>query len=282
MFYGIKTGFNEAFEITSEQYKAIVRRSPKSAILMKPFLGGQDIRRYYVEWDGRYLIVVPAGWTRQTMLASKKFSGLLSEKQVWQWFSRRFQGIAKHLARYEAACRKRQDQGEFWWELRPCGYYSVLDCPKLIFPDICKDPRFFLDRDGIYVSNTAYLFGVGDPYLLGILNSRLCWFAISNISIPFGIRGGQYRYRLFDQYMGKVPIRPINFSDPADKARHDKMVALVERMLELNKKKHSGKLAPSELDRVEREIAATDAEIDNLVYEVYGITQQERKIIERR
>jgi type I restriction-modification system DNA methylase subunit len=280
MFYGIKTGFNEAFEITSEQYKAIVRRSPKSAILMKPFLGGQDIRRYYVEWDGRYLIVVPAGWTRQTMLASKKFSGLLSEKQVWQWFSRRFQGIAKHLARYEAACRKRQDQGEFWWELRPCDYYGVLDCPKLIFPDICKDPRFFLDRDGIYVSNTAYLFGVGDPYLLGILNSRLCWFAISNISIPFGIRGGQYRYRLFDQYMGKVPIRPINFSDPADKARHDRMVALVERMLELNKQKHSGKLAPSELDRVEREIARTDEEIDNLVYNLYGVTDEERKTIE--
>ena len=58
------------------------------------------------------------------------------------------------------------------------------------------------------------------------------------------------------------------------------MVALVERMLELNKKKHSGKLAPSQLERVEREIAATDQEIDELVYELYGITQEERKIVE--
>jgi hypothetical protein len=80
--------------------------------------------------------------------------------------------------------------------------------------------------------------------------------------------------------MEKVPIRPINFSDPADKARHDKMVALVERMLELNKKKQSGKLAPSELERTEREIASTDAEIDDLVYELYDITDEERKIIE--
>jgi type II restriction/modification system DNA methylase subunit YeeA len=60
------------------------------------------------------------------------------------------------------------------------------------------------------------------------------------------------------------------------------MVALVERMLELNKRKHSGKLAPSELDRVEREIAATDRAIDELVYELYGITDEEQKIIAGR
>ena len=51
-------------------------------------------------------------------------------------------------------------------------------------------------------------------------------------------------------------------------------------MLGLSKKKHPGKLAPSELDRLEREIAATDGEIDNLVYELYGITDEDRKIIE--
>jgi hypothetical protein len=60
------------------------------------------------------------------------------------------------------------------------------------------------------------------------------------------------------------------------------MVALVERMLELNKQKHSvpqGGIAPSELDRLGREIASTDPQIDELVYELYGITDQERKII---
>ena len=66
---------------------------------------------------------------------------------------------------------------------------------------------------------------------------------------------------------------------PADKARHDNMAELVDRMLELSKQKHSGKPAPSELDRLEREIAATDGEIDNLVFELYGVTDEERKII---
>jgi hypothetical protein len=72
----------------------------------------------------------------------------------------------------------------------------------------------------------------------------------------------------------------VNVLNRAEKAIHDRMVSLVDRMLELNKSKHSGKLAPSQLDRLEREIAATDQEIDHLVYELYSITEEERKIIE--
>ena len=53
----------------------------------------------------------------------------------------------------------------------------------------------------------------------------------------------------------------------------------VDRMPELNKQKQSGKLAPSHVERVDRESAATDAEIDDLVYELYGITDEERRIV---
>jgi hypothetical protein len=279
-FRGLLTGLNEAFELSDGEAKRAARTSPRSTALIKPILGGEDIRRYHIRFQGKHFIVVPSGWTRQEMLKSKKFTGVVSEKAAWNWFSKQHSPLAGHLSTFEAACRKRQDQGQFWWELRPCDYYSYFESPKIIFPDICKGPRFYLDTSRYYLANTAYCVGTGDRYLLGILNSRLFWFAISNISIPFGIRAGEYRYRLIYQYMEKVPIRPINFSDPADKARHDRMVALVERMLDLNKRKHSGKLAPSQLDRLEREIAATDAEIDELVYELYGITDEERKIIE--
>lgn len=54
----------------------------------------------------------------------------------------------------------------------------------------------------------------------------------------------------------------------------------MDRMLNLNKQKHSGQLAPSQVERVDREIITTDAEIDNLVYELYSITGEERKVIE--
>jgi len=175
--------------------------------------------------------------------------------------------------------RKRQDKGDYWWELRPCDYYEYFDSPKIIFPDICKAPRFFLDRTGLYLANTAYCLGAGEPYLLGILNSRLFWFAISNLSIPFGIRAGKYRYRLIYQYMEKVPIRSINADDPADKSRHDQIVQLVELMLALHQRLSTAK-TPQEKTALERQITAADTQIDRLVYDLYGLTDGEIKTVE--
>ncbi|HMD85755.1 MAG TPA: N-6 DNA methylase [Terriglobia bacterium] len=116
-------------------------------------------------------------------------------------------------------------------------------------------------------------------YLLGCLNSRLLsWYFLRRSNIA---QRDDFP-KIVLKETRDLPIRPVNLSDPADKARHDKMVELVDRMLELNKQKHSGKLAPSQVERIDREIAATDAEIDNLVYDLYGVTQQERKTIEER
>jgi hypothetical protein len=164
--------------------------------------------------------------------------------------------LARQLQPFSNAARQRCDQGEFWWELRPCSYYQYFRRPKIIFPDITKEPRFYLDRDGHFLVNTAYCLGTEDRYLLGILNSRLFWFAISNISIPFGVRAGKYRYRLIYQYMEKVPIRPIDFSDAADRARHDRI-------------------------NLQRQVDATDRRIDHLVYDLYNLTEQEIRIVER-
>ena len=77
----------------------------------------------------------------------------------------------------------------------------------------------------------------------------------------------------------QIPIRTINFSDPADKARHDCMVTLVTQMLDLNKQVQDARL---EQDKtlLSRQIEATDAAIDKLVYELYGLTKEEIKIVE--
>lgn len=280
MFYGIKTGLNEAFELTDLEARKIRTKSPSSRGLIKPVLGGEDIRRYFITPQAKFWIVVPSGWTRETM-RKDDFNGPISEKEAWTWFSKNHKGIAEHLRQSESNCRKRQDQGEFWWELRPCDYYKYFELPKIIFPDIAKGPRFHLDSDGFYLANTAYCLGLADKYLLGVLNSRLFWFAISNISIPFGIRAGEYRFRLIYQYMEKVPIRVIDQANARDKALHEQMVTLVDGVLDLTKKNHSGKLAPSEVARIDREIAATDAEIDDLVFKLYGITAEEKKLIEK-
>ena len=273
-FRGLLTGLNEAFELSDEQRAALLREAPSAAPLIKPFLGGQNIRRYRIEAAGRHLIVLPNGWTRRQ-------SGLqnATEKQAFDWLSKTYPAIAEHLRPFAEALRKRQDQGEFWWELRPCDYYAYLEAPKLAFPDICKAPRFTLDNTGIYLANTAYCLGSDDPYLLGILNSRLFWFAISHISIPFGVRAGEYRYRLIYQYMEQVPIRVIDKKDPADRARHERMVGLVESMLKLHEQL-AGAKAAHDKTLIQRQIDATDRQIDALVYQLYGLTPAEIALVE--
>jgi hypothetical protein len=279
MFYGLKTGLNEAFEVSAGQRAALVKSAPASKPLIRRFLGGLNIRRYFIEDDHRYLIVIPSGWTREHMVKGRQSSGEFPEREAWRWFASEHPKIAEHLTPFMDALKKRQDQGDYWWELRPCDYYESLDAPKIIFPDICKGPRFWVDRTGIYLANTAYCLGSDDLYLLGVLNSRLFWFAISNISIPFGIRAGEYRYRLIYQYMEKVPIRVIDFSDPADKSRHDLIARLVEQMMDLNQALSAAR-TPPEKTSLERQITATDAQIDRLVYELYDLTPEEIKIVE--
>ncbi len=279
MFYGLKTGYNEAFELTESQCTDILKSNRASESLIKPFLGGKDIRRYSINNDKRYLIVIPAGWTRAEMLKAKKGASQFSERDAWNWFSSEHPRLARHLEDFIDACRKRQDKGDYWWELRPCDYYQYFDGPKIIFPDICKGPRFYLDRSGFYLANTAYCLGVDDAYLLGILNSKLFWFAISNISIPFGTRAGEYRYRLIYQYMEKVPIRVIDLKKKSDEVIHDRMVSLVDQMLTLNNRLLEVKTG-HERTALQRQIEATDRQIDQLVYELYGLTEEEIAIVE--
>ena len=187
--------------------------------------------------------------------------------------------IAKHLEPFTKALRDRQDQGDFWWELRPCDYYDAFHKPKLVYPDICKHPRFSYDDTGIYLANTAYVLGTGDKYLLGILNSRLFWFAISNISIPFGVRAGEFRYRLIYQYMERVPVRKLDLKKPADKTRHDELVVLVDKLLGLMPKLRAA-TADAEKATLQNAVTATDQQIDALVYNLYGLTEEEIKLVE--
>jgi hypothetical protein len=80
-------------------------------------------------------------------------------------------------------------------------------------------------------------------------------------------------------YLEKLPIRSINFDDPSDVACHDQMVALVEQMLDLNKRL-AGASFPAEQMLYERQIESTDRQIDALVYELYGLSDEDIRIVE--
>jgi len=112
-------------------------------------------------------------------------------------------------------------------------------------------------------------------YVLGLLNSALLFWRLSSISNVF--RGGWITCT--KQYVETLPIRSINFSDPTEKAQHDKMVSLVERMLALHKSLASAH-NPQEADRLTREVESVDKSIDGLVYELYGLSEDEIRIVD--
>jgi hypothetical protein len=114
-----------------------------------------------------------------------------------------------------------------------------------------------------------------EKYLIGLLNSSIFEFYYSNLVAK--IRGGYMRF--FTQYLEQVPIRAINFDDAAEKAAHDKMVSLVEQMLDA--KKHS-QAARTDRDKTfyQDRCNALDRQIDKLVYRLYELNDKEITIVE--
>ena len=200
IYSGIKTGINDAFIINQTTRDHIVQADPSCASVIKPFLRGEDLRPWYQENEGRWLIELPNRWTRT------QFGEGLSEDAAWIALQGRHPTLATHLAPFADATRKRGDKGEYWWELRPCDYYAEFDKPKIFWPDICKFPRFSWDTDQTHLGNTGYIAVTDDPWILGYLSSRCAWFLISHTAMSLGERAGVMRYRLIDQYMRPLPI----------------------------------------------------------------------------
>jgi hypothetical protein len=169
-----------------------------------------------------------------------------------------------------------------WWCNKLAGYrVSSLEVPKIVIQYIRKIslPRRLiaaLDEQGIYypLNNYSYVTMRATDYsllyILGIFNSSLMNFFFANTFIDYNIK---------PTYLQQLPIRTIDFSTPAEKALHDKLVALVEKMLALTPKLR-GATSESEKAALQNAVTTTDAEIDRLVYELYGLTEKEIKIVE--
>jgi len=107
-------------------------------------------------------------------------------------------------------------------------------------------------------------------YIAGLLCSALMAFFVrtyydeANDAFP-QIKVGQLR---------QLPIRTIDWDDPADVARHDQMVALVQGMLEQHRRLAAA-TTPRDREMTQRRTAMLDEQIDGLVYELYGLTEEE-------
>jgi len=166
---GIKTGFNDAFLLDTATKERLVAADPKSAELFRPYLRGQDVNRWGAEWSGLWMLAL-------------KSSG----NHPWPWangrnkaetvFAVTYPAIHAHLSQYHDALKKRQDQGEHWWELRACTYWEKFDRPKVMYQEIQYHPCYLLDCGKMLANNKVFFLTADDPYLLAVLNSPLMWW----------------------------------------------------------------------------------------------------------
>jgi len=114
-------------------------------------------------------------------------------------------------------------------------------------------------------------------YLLGILNSKLLYWSLEQTSNLF--RGGWITCT--KQYFGELRVRVPDCRKPREKRLYDRMISLVQQMLDFHNQLATARV-PDEKTRIQRQIDATDKQIDQLVYELYGLTGEEIAIVEGR
>lgn len=160
---------------------------------------------------------------------------------------------------------------------------SVFKKPKILFRDIGLKFNGALDENGYLCLKTIYFcylkenININLKYLLAVLNSKLInkYFDVK-FSIAH-IGGGYLRYR--KQFVEKIPVRPIDFANSTEKSKHDKLVNLVDQMQEAKIQ-----LVKTRTDKnknfYENKCNTLDRQIDRLVYELYGLTEEEIKIVE--
>jgi hypothetical protein len=170
-FYGIKTGLNEAFLIDTPTRARLIKADPRSDEIIKPFLRGQDIKRWFPEWAGLWMIVLKSSgdyawpWSRAADEASAE-----------QVFQQTYPSLHGHMKALEEKLRKRSDRGRYWWELRSCAYYKVFEQAKIIYQVIQFHPAYSLDAEGHLSNDKTFFLPKADSYILAVLNSPLMWW----------------------------------------------------------------------------------------------------------
>lgn len=252
--YGLKTGFNDAFYVSTETKSALVKEDPSCESLFKKLFRGRDIQRWQCGWDDQWHIMIPSSQNRNWT-----WSACEEEAEAEEVFLATFPSLHRHLKRYERQLRERADQGQFWWELRACDYYDLFDQEKLVSQSIVYHSQFAIDTQKAVLNNTAILLVSTDPYLLAVLNSRVMWWILSRVMAP---RKDEGLYFDIDT-LGNVAV-----PDAAEKLKAAVRTE-VERLMFLQQSPTAG---PSELLTIERRINA-------LVEQAFALSEGERQLL---
>ena len=165
--YGIKTGLNEAFVLSRQSRDALVASDPASTDLLKPFLIGENLKRWHVESDDLWLIYTPKN--KVDINAYPAIRDYLLPFKV----------------RLEARATKQN-----WWELQQAqaAYAPAFERPKVIYPHFNDKPNFSFISNGAHSNDKSYVIADAPTSLVALLNSKAAWMQL--IGMAPAVRGG--------------------------------------------------------------------------------------------
>jgi TaqI-like C-terminal specificity domain len=244
IYYGIKTGFNTAFVIDSAKRAELIAQDPKSKEIIKRLAVGDDVRRWHIDLQDRWLIFSRKG------IDIKKYPA-----------------IEKHLAKFKKELMPGGDGGRKpgsyeWYEIQDnVAYWKEFEKPKIIYPQIMMESRFTFDTDGIFTNQKCFIIVVQDLFLLALLNSAPVWEFLKQISVSFGDpeNGGRLEPRKDD--IMRIPI------PAASAAEQEALSGLVDGILAA---KRTGDAAT---------VKELESEIDTHVFRLYALTPAEIHLV---
>lgn len=266
IYRGLLTGFNQAFLIDESIKSKLINENINATQLIKPILRGREVEKYFTRDAQTYLILIPKGYTiKRNLPEDSPFFvkepmpryGTMDLDDAWEWLTDNFPSISTHLHPFRSDAEKRQDQGDFWWELRACDYYEDFEKPKLIWKRIGSKIRFCYDETATFsLDSTCIATGEKMKYLVALLNSKLCQYQMFEQAPRTGMG---------DLILSVQALEPIFVHYPSDETELE-INALVDKIF--NAKKN------------DENTTALESKIDQIIYQLYELTEQEIAVIE--
>ena len=253
---GVSPDLKEAFIVNEE---IIDKYSLEKNKIKKTITGGKHLKRYFLNWRGDFIIYTTRGEKpneiRNIINFITKYKSKITCKEV---------KLKKHPL---FSLHRPREERIFLKEEKIIG---VITSDRII---VSIDKEKLYPTDGIYLfsSNRYY----SNEFIVGILNSELSVFIYRLLTLEQGRVLAQVKPTIIN----KLPIPMLNLKNEVEKLSHDKMTNMVKSMLELQKKFHGAKLK-SEKNMFKKQIDYLDNQIDRLVYQLYGLTDDEIKIVE--
>jgi hypothetical protein len=190
--YGIKTGFNDAFIITTEKKDEILSKCTteqereKTAQLIRPILRGRDIKRYGYDWANLWLICTHNG-------VKGKFPRIDVKD---------YPAIKAHLDTFGSKVTKRSDQGDTPYNLRNCAYWEDFDKPKIVWGNLNLKGAYSYAPKGMFVNAPSPFIATDNVALLHILNSKIADYYIQSLGVTRN--GGYFEYK--PMFVAQLPV----------------------------------------------------------------------------